>query len=104
MGAVFNLPWTRVGPWPAGVDQLQDAGFVVAALTLADDAVSLDDFAAQSHSRLALVMGTEGHGLHESTAERCDARVRIPMKAGIDSLNVAAASAVAFYATRPRPG
>ena len=102
MGTVFQVPWTRIDPWPDGISVLQAQGYVVAALTLAPDAVTLDDLAAQDHSRLALVMGTEGHGIHPATAELADVRVRIPMAAGVDSLNVAAAAAVAFYATRRR--
>lgn len=101
MGTVFQVPWTRVGPWPGGVRTLQEAGFTVAALALADDAFSLDRLAADPPDRLALVLGTEGDGLSRRTAEAADVVVRIPMGGGVDSLNVAAASAVAFWALRP---
>ncbi|WP_460461172.1 TrmH family RNA methyltransferase [Angustibacter peucedani] len=101
MGTVFQVPWTRVDPWPDGVDLLRHNGFQVAALALSDDAVTLDELAAQAPERLALVLGTEGHGLAESTVAASDVVVRIPMSGGVDSLNVAAASAVAFWALRP---
>ena len=100
MGTVFAVPWTRVAPWPAGVDLLRGLGFVVAALALADDAIPLDDLAANLPERLALVLGTEGDGLAPRTVAAADLVVRIPMAAGVDSLNVAAAAAVAFWATR----
>lgn len=100
MGAVFQMPWTRVHPWPDGLASLQAAGFVVAGLSLGEGSVPLDDLVAQDHSRLALVLGNEGDGLREETERRLDARVTIPMMRGVDSLNVAAASAVAFYSTR----
>lgn len=104
MGTVFQVPWTRIGRWPA-VDELHDAGFIVAALALSDDSVSLDEFAASEavqaeDSRVALVFGTEGDGLSRQALSQADVVVRIPMAAGVDSLNVAAASAVAFWATR----
>jgi tRNA G18 (ribose-2'-O)-methylase SpoU len=102
MGTVFQVPWARIDPWPHGVSLLRSAGFTVAALALADDAVSLDDLAADPPGRLALVLGTEGHGLSEATVRAADLAVRIPMSGGVDSLNVAAASAVAFWALRPR--
>jgi tRNA G18 (ribose-2'-O)-methylase SpoU len=101
MGTVFQVPWTRIEPWPGGVRTLQDNGFAVAALTLAPDAVSLDDLAADPPERLALVLGTEGDGLSAAVEAGADLRVRIPMAGGVDSLNVAAASAVAFHALRP---
>ncbi|GAA3056227.1 MULTISPECIES: RNA methyltransferase [Actinomycetes] len=100
MGAVFQMPWTRVHPWPDGLASLQAAGFVVAGLSLGEGSVPLDDLVAQDHSRLALALGNEGDGLREETERRLDARVTIPMMRGVDSLNVAAASAVAFYSTR----
>ncbi|MFC5909957.1 TrmH family RNA methyltransferase [Streptacidiphilus monticola] len=103
MGGVFAVPWTRLVSWPADVEVVRAHGFTVAALCLADDSVSLDELAARSHERLALVFGSEGPGLTEGALRAADVRVRIPMDAGVDSLNVAAASAVAFYATR-RPG
>jgi len=98
MGAVFDVPWTRIDPWPSGV--LQDAGFTTAAFALRKDAVNLDEFAANRPKRVAVVLGTEGDGLSWETIARCDVVVRIPMAASIDSLNVAAASAVAFWALR----
>ncbi|MGC5585694.1 TrmH family RNA methyltransferase [Ornithinimicrobium sp. W1665] len=101
MGTVFQVPWTRVEPWPGGVATLQGAGFTVAALALTDDAVTLDRLAADAPERLALVLGTEGDGLSRRTVEDADVVVRIPMGGGVDSLNVAAASAVAFWALRP---
>ena len=106
MGTVFQVPWTRISRWPAG-DELHDAGFTVAALALSDDSVSLEDFAASpactaANSRVALVLGTEGDGLSRRTIAVADRVVRIPMAGGVDSLNVAAAAAVAFWALRTR--
>ncbi|MDO5495245.1 MAG: RNA methyltransferase [bacterium] len=104
MGTVFQLPWTRIDPWPAGIDVLRSLGFTVAALALSDDSVSLDELAASPPEKLALVLGTEGDGLSHRTVVSADVVVRIPMDHGVDSLNVAAAGAVAFYATRlPTP-
>lgn len=100
MGTVFQVPWTRIEPWPAGLDALRTAGFVVAALALTDDAMSLDELAGDLPNRLALVLGTEGDGLSRQAIAAADVVVRIPMAGGVDSLNVAAASAVAFWATR----
>jgi tRNA G18 (ribose-2'-O)-methylase SpoU len=100
MGTVFQVPWTRLETWPAGIDELRDAGFVVAGMTLGEGAISLDELVAEQHGKLALVFGTEGHGLTLRADRRLDRRVTIPMTGGVDSLNVAAASAVAFYATR----
>lgn len=100
MGTVFQVPWTRIDSWPGGLHALAEDGFTVAALALADDAVSLDDLAAEPPERLALVLGTEGDGLSRGAVEAADVVVRIPMAGGVDSLNVAAASAVAFWATR----
>ena len=106
MGAVFQVPWTRITRWPA-VDELHDAGFAVAALALSEDAVSLDDYAASptctaADSKVALVLGTEGDGLSRRALAAADRVVRIPMAGGVDSLNVAAAAAVAFWALRTR--
>ena len=100
MGTVFQVPWTRIENWPASVHDLQEAGYVVAGLTLGEGAITLDDLAAEDHENLALVLGSEGHGLMGSTDRALDRRVTIPMQHRVDSLNVAAASAVAFYATR----
>ncbi|HEX6918502.1 MAG TPA: RNA methyltransferase [Phycicoccus sp.] len=107
MGTVFQVPWTRIDPWPAGVGTLRDLGFTVAALALAPEAVSLDTLAANPPDRLALVLGTEGDGLSPRTLAAVDLVVTIPMAGGVDSLNVAAAGAVAAWALRveraPRP-
>ncbi|WP_169253858.1 RNA methyltransferase [Brevibacterium sp. 'Marine'] len=98
MGTVFQVPWTRVESWPGGIVELQDAGFHVAALALDDDSVSLREFAATAPERTAVVFGTEGDGLKRSTIAACDSTVMIPMSGGVDSLNVAAASAVTCFA------
>ncbi len=100
MGTVFQVPWTRIDPWPGGIEELRRGGFTVAALALADDGVSLDTLAADPPDRLALVLGTEGDGLARRTLEAVDLTVTIPMAGGVDSLNVAAASAVAAWALR----
>lgn len=102
MGTVFQVPWTRIDPWPDGIALLRDAGFVTAALALSDDSVSLDALEADPPERLALVLGAEGDGLKPATIAAADVTVRIPMAGGVDSLNVAAAGAVAFWATRVR--
>jgi tRNA G18 (ribose-2'-O)-methylase SpoU len=100
MGTIFQVPWTRLGSWPGGMVELQEAGFVVAGMTLGEGAISMDELVAEGHERLALVFGTEGHGLTSAADRLLDRRVTIPMAGGVDSLNVAASSAVAFYATR----
>ncbi len=102
MGTVFQVPWTRIGAspadWPkAGISQLGDLGFATAAMALSDDSVSLRDPDLNGEEKLAVILGTEGDGLAPSTIASCDYTVRIPMAHGVDSLNVAAASAVAFY-------
>jgi tRNA G18 (ribose-2'-O)-methylase SpoU len=99
MGAVFALPYARLDAWPAGLDLLRDAGFTTAALTPGGGSVTLAELAANQHPRLALILGTEGDGLRGATLAAADVSVRIPMARGVDSLNVAAAAAVAFYAT-----
>ena len=96
MGEVFRFPYTRTAPLPGGLMPLRERGFVVAALTPAPDAIDLADIPA--HDRIALVLGTEGHGLLEPTMAAADLRVRIPMHGDVDSLNVGAAAAVACYA------
>ncbi|WP_062134229.1 TrmH family RNA methyltransferase [Demequina aestuarii] len=101
MGTVFQVPWTRADEWPGALGELRDMGFVVAALALADDAVGLDEFAAHEHVRVAIVMGAEGDGLSRAALQAADAVLTIPMAGGVDSLNVAAASAVALWALRP---
>ncbi|MGO1850568.1 TrmH family RNA methyltransferase [Microbacterium sp.] len=100
MGTVFQVPWTRIDDWPGGLQELKDAGCVVAGMTLGEGAISLDELVAEDHENLALVFGSEGHGITPRTDRALDRRVTIPMMGGVDSLNVAAASAVAFYATR----
>lgn len=102
MGTVLQVPWTRLAEWPVGADQLRAAGFHIAALALADDAVSLDAFAADAPERVAIVLGTEGDGLSAAALDAADTVVTIPMMHGVDSLNVASASAVALYALRVR--
>ena len=101
MGTVFQVPWTRIDPWPGGVETLHQHGFAVAALALSDEAISLDELATSAPKRLALVVGTEGDGLSRRTLEATDLVVQIPMAGGVDSLNVAAAAAVAIWALRP---
>lgn len=98
MGTVLQVPWTRIPSWPAGIDELRAAGFTVASLALTDDSVTLAEFADSRLERVALVFGTEGHGLSARTITSSDAVVRIPMAHGVDSLNVAAAAAVTIYA------
>lgn len=100
MGTVFQVPWTRIPEWPAGIDELKDAGYVVAGMTLGEGAITLDELVAEDHEKLALVFGTEGDGITQATDRLLDRRVTIPMMGGVDSLNVAAATAVTFYATR----
>jgi len=103
MGTVFQVPWTRIDPWPGGLKVLRDNGFTVAAFALTDDATSLDDLASDQPERLALIFGTEGDGLSRRAVEGADLVVKIPMAGGVDSLNVAAASAVALWALRAPP-
>ena len=101
MGTVFQIPWAFVDKelsWPEeGVKKLKSLGFRTAALALSDDSVSIDDPKLMSEEKLALILGTEGDGLAKATIADCDYAVRIPMSHGVDSLNVAAASAVAFW-------
>jgi tRNA G18 (ribose-2'-O)-methylase SpoU len=100
MGTVFQVPWTRIDPWPAGIEELRRLGFTVAALALSPDAVPLDVLAADPPDRLAIVLGTEGDGLSGRTLAGVDLTVTIPMAGGVDSLNVAAAGAVTAWALR----
>ena len=100
MGTVFQVPWTRLEEWPRELDVLRAHGFVTAALALADDAITLDDLVARDLPRVALVLGAEGDGLSARVLKESDLVVRIPMQGGVDSLNVAAASAVALWALR----
>ena len=100
MGTVLQVPWTRLPDWPEAASVLKDNGFHLAALALADDAVSLEDFAVNPPDRVAIMLGAEGDGLSRQALEAADTIVTIPMLHGVDSLNVAAASAVALYALR----
>ena len=102
MGTVFQVPWAYVSAdltdWPGpGMERLRAMGFRTAAMALRDDSLSVDDPALLAAERLAVVLGTEGEGLADETIAACDWTVRIPMSHGVDSLNVAAASAVAFW-------
>ena len=105
MGTVFQIPWTYLGGefneasgWPQpGMQTLRQLGFKTAAMALSDDSVSIDDPCLQMEEKLAIVLGTEGDGLAAQTIAECDYTVKIPMSHGVDSLNVAAASAVAFW-------
>lgn len=101
MGAVLSLPWARLDSWGSAIELLHQARFTVAALTLRDDSVTLHEFAEDLRlrpRRLAVLLGTEGHGLSSAWTQQADVAVRIPMSAGIDSLNVAAAASIACYA------
>lgn len=102
MGTVFQVPWTRIEPWPGGVENLRAAGFTIAALALSEDAVGLDELADDPPDRLAIILGTEGDGLARRTLGQVDLTVTIPMSGGVDSLNVAAAGAVAAWELRVR--
>ena len=102
MGTVFQVPWTKIGDdhtqWPhPGLERLQALGFKTAAMALREDSVSIDDAGLLSEDKLAIVLGTEGDGLANDTIANCDYTVKIPMSHEVDSLNVAAASAVAFW-------
>ncbi len=101
MGAVFSVPWTRLPDWRGALPTLSAAGFTTVALTLAADAVPIEQ-AVAGVDRVALVLGSEGHGLSPVWEQAADRRAVIPMAAGIDSLNVAAATAVACYVTSRR--
>lgn len=101
MGTVFQIPWTyfdKKTAWPGeGMQLLKNMGFKTAAMALRDDSVGIDNQTLQAEEKLAIVLGTEGDGLSSQTIADCDYTVRIPMSHGVDSLNVAAASAVAFW-------
>lgn len=102
MGTVFQVPWTRIGQqaqdWPeAGMTLLREMGFATVAMALSEDSVEIDDPCLAREERLAVILGAEGDGLAKTTIARCDYTARIPMLHGVDSLNVAAASAVAFW-------
>lgn len=100
MGTVFQVPWTRLGDWPADLQELRGLGFTTAALALTPDSITIGELARKNPEKLALILGTEGDGLSRTTIDGADETVMIPMGHGVDSLNVAAASAVAFYATQ----
>lgn len=107
MGTVFQIPWAYIGEQPAdwpspGLDWLNGLGFKTAAMALREDSVSIDDEGLAAEAKLAIVLGTEGTGLTIRTIADCDYTVRIPMQHGVDSLNVAAASAVAFWQLRAK--
>ena len=101
MGTVFQIPWTyfdKKTAWPGeGMQLLKNMGFKTAAMALRDDSVGIDNQTLQAEEKLAIVLGTEGDGLSSQTIADCDYTVKIPMSHGVDSLNVAAASAVAFW-------
>lgn len=107
MGTVFQVPWGRIGEskddWPhPGIDLLRERGFKTVAMALTDDSVSIDDERLAAEEKLAIVLGTEGDGLSKTTIADCDYTAKIPMYHGVDSLNVASAGAVAFYALRKK--
>ncbi|MBA8816201.1 tRNA G18 (ribose-2'-O)-methylase SpoU [Microbacterium halimionae] len=101
MGTVFQVPWTRLPEWPIAASELHDAGFHIAALALSERAVGLEEFALSPPPAVAVVLGSEGDGLSRHALAAADTIVTIPMFGGVDSLNVAAASAVALWALRP---
>ncbi|MEW1904754.1 MULTISPECIES: RNA methyltransferase [unclassified Streptomyces] len=98
MGAVFSVPYARLEGWPGGLETVRKAGFELLALTPAERAVSIDEAAPHKRDRVALMLGAEGEGLSQKALRAADEWVRIPMAHGVDSLNVGAAAAVAFYA------
>lgn len=107
MGTVFQVPWTYIGAetadWPEkGMETLKRLGFKTAALALSDNSVSIDDPQLMAEEKLAVLLGSEGDGLTDGTIAACDYTVKIPMYHGVDSLNVAAASAVAFWQLRAK--
>ena len=107
MGTVFQIPWTFTGDdisqWPhPGMDKLKELGFKTVSMALRDDSYSIDDPLLRQEEKLAILMGSEGDGLTDDTIASCDFTVKIPMYHGVDSLNVAAASAVAFWDLRAR--
>ncbi|MEU3355563.1 RNA methyltransferase [Streptomyces sp. NPDC037389] len=104
MGAVFSVPYARLESWPRDLETVREAGFRILALTPAERATSMDDAAPHRLERVALMLGAEGDGLSDRALRASDEWVRIPMAHGVDSLNVGAAAAVAFYAvTSGRP-
>ena len=101
MGTVFQVPWTRIGEcaadWPRDIERLRALGFKTVAMALTDESVGIDDDRLMSEEKLAVILGTEGDGLSKKTIAECDYTAKIPMSHGVDSLNVAAAGAVAFW-------
>ncbi len=97
MGEVFAVAWTRLPGWPGSLGEVRAGGFRLLGLTPAPDAVPLDEVHLEPEQKLAVLLGTEGAGLSQHALARCDTAVRIPMARGVDSLNVAAAAAVAFW-------
>jgi len=97
MGEVFKLPYARLAPFPEGLSPLHDRGFELIALTPEPDALPIDRLQLATDARVALLFGAEGPGLTEATLTQCDYRVRIPMRDGVDSLNIAAAAAIAIW-------
>lgn len=105
VGTIFQVPWTYIRDWPeGGMESLRRLGFRTAALALQHDTVEIDDPGLRIEEKLAVVLGNEGDGLTQETIAACDYTVKIPMSHGVDSLNVAAASAVAFWELRARHG
>jgi tRNA G18 (ribose-2'-O)-methylase SpoU len=105
MGAVFSVPYARLDPWPRSLGTIREAGFTLLALTPDEKATALDEAAPHRMDRVALMLGAEGEGLSRRALAAADEWVRIPMSHGVDSLNVGAAAAVAFYAVATgRPG
>lgn len=103
MGTVFQIPWTRIPQWPEeGLNQLKALGFRTVAMALTSDAISIEEPWLRQEEKLAILLGTEGDGLARTTIDGCDAAVCIPMAHHVDSLNVAAASAVGFWELRYR--
>ncbi|MCW1250257.1 RNA methyltransferase [Acaricomes phytoseiuli] len=103
MGTVFQVPWARIEPWPEALALLRHNGFDLAALALTEDAQSLEEFSRDLPERLALLFGTEGPGLSSAALGEASRKVVIPMAGGVDSLNVASASAIAFWSTNRGP-
>jgi tRNA G18 (ribose-2'-O)-methylase SpoU len=103
MGEVFAVPYARAGRWPDDLDALVAAGFDALALTPAEDATALRELTLGADDRIAVLLGTEGPGLSDAALSRATLRVRIPMAAGVDSLNVAAAAAITFWEIGRRP-
>ena len=106
MGTVFLIPFAKIGDtpadWPKDIERLKSLGFKTAAMALTDNSVSIDDENLMKEEKIAVILGTEGHGLSKETIEKSDYTVKIPMYHGVDSLNVAAAAAVAFWQLRSK--